>query len=135
MDDHEFRRQYYGYYPDYYEGDEEPLTHQETCSHCNGKGVVTEEVITLRTICKHCKGRGSVDWIDHMTGNPSIYNASRSLQFNIAAGNVERLIVLMKQIMASVGEDIRVSVSLRSISSLNSLGQSRRSREQKWIEY
>lgn len=113
MQSDEYRRRYYGELPyPYHEDDQESDTHQEECSDCHGKGLVSIQPISIQTICQKCKGRGSIDWIDHMTGNPSPYEISRNLAMNTASANIEHLILLMKQIMAEVGENIIVSVDL-----------------------
>lgn len=113
MQPDEYRRKYYGEFPYPCQGDNEEVdTHQEDCSVCHGAGTVLAEPVSIQRICSKCKGRGSIDWIDHMTGNPSPHEISRNFAMSVATINIERLIVLMKQIMAGVGEDIRVSVSL-----------------------
>lgn len=131
MQSDEYRRRYYGIFP-YYENDEEPDTHQEECPECHGKGLVLIQPITIQSICLKCKGKGSVDWIDHMTGNSSPHEISRNFMMNVASANVEHLIVLIKRIMGEIGEDIRVSVSLRS---REACGDPRKGHFSNWIDY
>lgn len=83
---------------------------KERCKHCDGRGVNRKKQIYIEVMCHYCGGRGCVDWIDHMTGNPSPRTPYHDLQKQLTIHNIHALMHEIKMMLASEGIDASVDI-------------------------
>ena len=83
---------------------------KEPCRHCKGQGFNTKKAIYILDLCRYCGGRSYIDWIDHMTGNPTPGKPDCDIRRNIAIQNVQLLMHEIKVILLSEGICATVSI-------------------------
>ena len=85
-------------------------TEKVGCQKCRERGYHTRDSIHIMRVCKYCGGRGCVDWIDHMTGNPSPLPFDKSVEERIVMRNIEHLMHQIKTMLYQI--DIQATVSI-----------------------
>jgi len=83
---------------------------KEECIKCHGAKYGDRQIISLISVCNHCGGWGYVDWIDNMTGNPSLCSPDLNLKSKIAMQNVQMLMTEIKSILHATGIQAVVTV-------------------------
>lgn len=86
------------------------LNEKIRCKKCHERGYHTRDSISIISICDYCGGRGIIDWIDHMTGNPSPLPFDRSIKEKIVMKNVECLMTEIKIMLQQI--DVQATVQV-----------------------
>lgn len=97
--------------PDHYETEPENEL-EDACPVCHGKKIVFQDAIQLMHICRRCRGRGSVDWVNKATGNPPDEITDKQLELRLAVENAQVLAMKIKEVLAKINVDTRVSVEV-----------------------
>lgn len=90
-------------------------TEKVGCQKCHERGYHIRDTIHIMRICRYCGGRGFVDWIDHMTGNPSPLPLDKSVEERIVMRNIEHLMHQIKIMLHEINIQATVSVEKHDI--------------------